>query len=335
MKKTEEFYFQWHFLNECNLRCKHCYQENYCVQNLPLDKLMVIAGQITDALRQWNMLGRLSLTGGEPFISPFLFDLAEYFDRHETIKQFDILTNGTLITDAYIDRLKQFSKLRQIQISLDGSDAHTHDNVRGIGVFDTVVNTIERLRSSGIEVSIMFTLMKTNQHNAVNVIDFCEAHNINAVTIERVTPCGQSEVKDILTADEIKNVYESIAERANTAPQTLKIRRLRPLWIKTIEKSFDKNNIGGFCPVGFTSLAILWDGTVLPCRRLNIPIGNLFKDGLYKTWYDSDLLWQIRDKNNLKGKCSGCSYIERCGGCRAIAYEVTGDYMEGDPQCWD
>ena len=38
--------------------------------------------------------------------------------------------------------------------------------------------------------------------------------------------------------------------------------------------------------------------------------------------------------NNLKGKCHGCENLPFCGGCRAIAYATTGDYMEEDPQCW-
>jgi len=93
-------------------------------------------------------------------------------------------------------------------------------------------------------------------------------------------------------------------------------------------------SIGGFCPVGYTALTILHDGTVLPCRRLNVPIGNLLNEKLFKIWYDSDVLWNIRNKNNLQGKCSGCVNIARCGGCRAIAYETTGNYMGEDLQCW-
>lgn len=63
--KKEEFYFQWHFMNSCNLRCSHCYQEGYHYEDMPWEKLMIIANQITTALRKWNMLGRISLTGGE------------------------------------------------------------------------------------------------------------------------------------------------------------------------------------------------------------------------------------------------------------------------------
>ena len=210
-----------------------------------------------------------------------------------------------------------------------------HDSVRGSGTFDKVRDSIRRLQESGIEVSLMFTLMRKNLDYALQIIDFAEECGVKAVTVERVTPCGHSNISDILTAQEIKNIYEGITKRANAITSGLTVRRLRPLWINTVHLNSNPNSkIGGFCPVGYTSLAILWNGTVLPCRRLNIPIGNMLTDGLFKIWYDSDLLWNIRNKNNLKGKCHSCHNVERCGGCRAIAYETTGDYMGEDIQCW-
>lgn len=331
----EEFYFQWHFMNSCNLRCAHCYQEGYNYEDLPLDKLLCIANQMISALRKWNMNGRISLTGGEPFLSPHLLTLVEYLESADEIKQFDILTNGTCITEQHAEELKKCKKLHQIQISIDGPIAEIHEKVRGKGTFSKVLDTISLLKRYNIEVSFMFTLMRQNKDYALKVIDFAEECGISAVTVERVTPCGHSNIADILSKEEIKEIYDGITVRANETNDSLTVRRLRPLWINTSELNTKQNSkIGGFCPVGFTSLAILWDGTVLPCRRLEIPIGNILTDGLFKIWYDSDVLWKIRDKSNLKGKCHGCKNVERCGGCRAIAYETTGDYMGEDIQCW-
>lgn len=281
------------------------------------------------------MLGRISLTGGEPFLSSHLFSLLDYFEKSLEIKQVDILTNGTCITQNHMEILKNFRKLHQIQISIDGPIAEVHDAVRGSGTFGKVKETIRRLRENQFDVSLMFTLMRKNMDYAIQLIDFAEECGVNAVTVERVTPCGHSSLTDMLTAEEVETIYEGITKRANGVRPSLTVRRLRPLWINTAHLNTTANSkIGGFCPVGFTSLAILWDGTVLPCRRLGIPIGNVLTDGLFKIWYDSDVLWNIRNKENLKGKCHGCHNIERCGGCRAIAYETTGDYMGEDIQCW-
>ena len=333
--KKEEFYFQWHFMNRCNLRCSHCYQGGYLYEELPWEKLIIIADQITAVLRKWNMLGRISLTGGEPFLSSHLFSLLDYFEKSLEIKQVDILTNGTCITQNHMEILKNFRKLHQIQISIDGPIAEVHDAVRGSGTFGKVKETIRRLRENQFDVALMFTLMRKNMDYAIQLIDFAEECGVNAVTVERVTPCGHSSLTDMLTAEEVETIYEGITKRANGVRPSLTVRRLRPLWINTAHLNTTANSkIGGFCPVGFTSLAILWDGTVLPCRRLGIPIGNVLTDGLFKIWYDTDVLWNIRNKENLKGKCHGCHNIERCGGCRAIAYETSGDYMGEDIQCW-
>lgn len=330
-----EFYFQWHFLNACNLRCKHCYQESYTPADMDLDTLFKVANEIIKALTMWNMYGRISLTGGEPFVSKHLFELLDFFDKNERIVSIDILTNGTLITDEDVIKLKKISKLHQVQISLDGGTPEIHDSVRGNGSFEKAVSGIRKLKSSGLEVALMYTLQKLNADDYNNYIDVAIRENVDAITIERVTPCGQSALEDIFPSEKIKEIYNNITLRANDMASKPVIRRGRPLWVNTLcNNTRTDRNIGGFCPVGFTSLAILHDGTVLPCRRLEIPIGNILTDGLFKIWYASDVLWRIRDKNNLKGKCRNCENIPSCGGCRAIAYAATGDYMEEDPQCW-
>lgn len=337
MKKVRpdnQFYFQWHFLQECNLRCKHCYQGNYDKKEFEFSVLQKIADQIFLALEKWNMYGRIALTGGEPFLSNNLYPLLQYINDNDRVVSIDILSNGTLIGENEIRHLKDFHKLHQVQISLDGGTATEHEFIRGRGTFQKAINAIKLLKSEGISVSIMFTLSNLNKNSYAKAIELAEREKVDAITIERVTPCGHSDLSSILKKEEVKEIYTGITKMANAIPN-ITIRRARPLWCNTVSlNKLSKATIGGFCPVGYTSLAILWDGTVLPCRRLEIPIGNILKDGIFKIWYGSELLWNIRDKRNLKGKCRNCENIPKCGGCRAIAYAVTGDYMESDPQCW-
>lgn len=331
----QEFYFQWHITNHCNLRCAHCYQEGYQSHDLKLEKLLCIANDITTSLKKWDMLGRVALTGGEPFLSPNVFTLLTFLENDDRIKELAVLTNGTCTTDEHVEKLQRYEKLSEIQVSLDGATEETHDAVRGKGSFEKATEAIRKLREANIKTAVMFTLTKQNKSEAIQMLDLSEQLGVDAVTIERVTPCGNSTTQDILTADEIRSIYETITVRANSITSGLKVRRARPLWALTEHlNGCDNKPLGGFCPVGFTALTILHDGTVLPCRRLNIPIGNLLEEKLFKIWYGSEVLWRIRDKNNLQGKCNGCENIARCGGCRAIAYETTGDCMGEDIQCW-
>jgi radical SAM protein with 4Fe4S-binding SPASM domain len=75
------------------------------------------------------------------------------------------------------------------------------------------------------------------------------------------------------------------------------------------------------------------DGEAWPCSFLQVPLGNLLKDGAKEVWAGSPLLKALRDRRNLKGRCGACIYRSVCGGCRARAYLATGDYLEADPKC--
>jgi sulfatase maturation enzyme AslB (radical SAM superfamily) len=48
----------------------------------------------------------------------------------------------------------------------------------------------------------------------------------------------------------------------------------------------------------------------------------------------NELLLTLRKRDALKGKCGRCRYKQTCGGCRAVTYYRTGDYLESDPTCF-
>ncbi|MFA7468263.1 MAG: radical SAM protein [Desulfotomaculaceae bacterium] len=326
------FYFQWHFIENCNLRCIHCYQEGYDFKDLDKDKVFQIAKSMDQVLSKWGKIGRISLTGGEPFIrQDLLEELLNFFNQSNNIYWLGILTNGTLIDNDIVLRLKKFEKLKEIQVSIDGSDDKNHDLVRGKGSFIKAINGIKKIKDSGLGVSIMFTIHNMNKGEAINVINLANDLGVEAITIERITPMTKKDINDLyIKPDELKKIYSQIYKKKQELEQhsELKIRVSRPLW------TLVDNNLGGFCPVGLTSLCIMHDGTVLPCRRLDIPLGNVLQEGLFKIWYTSELLWKLRNKNLLDVKCRSCAMLPNCGGCRAIAYHVNGDFLASDPQCW-
>jgi radical SAM protein with 4Fe4S-binding SPASM domain len=95
----------------------------------------------------------------------------------------------------------------------------------------------------------------------------------------------------------------------------------------------------GGCAAGVSGLTILADGTIVPCRRLEIPIGNVRTDSLREIWAESAVLAGLRDKNRYREKCGSCERWAACRGCRAIAYAYSlslgiDDYLAGDPQCF-
>ena len=343
-----EFGFQWHITDRCNLRCTHCYQEDYSGSNeLGLDGLERIADEIIKTLSKWNKKGDIAITGGEPLLREEMFPLINYLESSDDIASIDILSNGTLINESIVEQIRDLKKVRCVQISLDGAATESHDAVRGKGTFDKVVAGVRLLRQNGISVNIMFTLQRRNMGDIPSIIDLATVEGISSLTIERFVPTGSgAKIRDeLLSPEEIKRVFGYISERAeqeaNRGGMT-SISRSRPLWvmcngnaISSCGDTFnDENTAGGICSIGLDGLCILPDATVLACRRLPIPIGNLKNDSLLKIWHTSKLLWEIADKRNLKGKCHSCEFITRCSGCRAMAYACTGDYLAEDPQCF-
>lgn len=330
MKKT--FYFQWHFIESCNLRCTHCYQNGYENGKMTHDQLLATASRLDEALDRWQRRGRVALTGGEPFLQTgLLFDLLNFFDQSENFYWVAILTNGTLIDKPIVEEMTRFKKLKDIQVSIDGSVTDIHNAIRGQGSFEKTIEAVRLLKKKELSVSVMFTLHKQNVHDVIHVVDMAEKLGVDFLTVERLVPQDEKDIREfLLEPHELKKVYHALWQKKSEVESRGKtrIRMSRPLWCLI------DSEVGGFCPAGFSSLAILHDGTLLPCRRLEIPLGNILEDGLFKTWYTSEVLWKLRNKSLLSGKCRDCFYLGRCGGCRAIAYKLNGDFMAQDPQCW-
>jgi radical SAM protein with 4Fe4S-binding SPASM domain len=83
------------------------------------------------------------------------------------------------------------------------------------------------------------------------------------------------------------------------------------------------------------SCLVCWQGDVMPCVGLEIPIGNIRERALRDIIKDSEVLEDLRDHaHTIKGPCASCADADTCYGCRGVAYRVTGDYLASDPSCW-
>ena len=327
-----EFYFQWHITESCNLRCKHCYHEKYSYIGLNIDQLLKIGGHLCDAVNKWGKIGSFSITGGEPFLrKDVVFRLLDLLENREEIGHVDILTNGTLIDEEIIELLLKYKKLRRVQLSLEGLK-DTNDKIRGLGSYDTIIQKISKLNQSGLTTCVMMTLGKHNKDEVIPLAKKLGEIGVEAFVIDRFIPEGQSDqLKNwVLTSSETRNVYEKCYEffQKTTSPRMLLYRTLFCLL------NPEDEHIGAMCSVGNNALTIMPNGDVLPCRRLPIVLGNLLETTVYDIWYTHPLLWEIRNPDNLKGKCKGCEFIPACRGCRAFAYAMTGDYLQADPHCW-
>jgi len=329
------FHIQWHITNLCNLRCKHCYQDDFSRKNdLDWSGLKKISDNIQQTNEKWDKSVCIHLTGGEPLLRPELFLLLEDLDQKPVVEELGMITNGLLIDRDLMRKLSGFSKLRKIKVSLDGGDAETNDSIRQKGTFDTVMRNLSLIKKEErFETIFMFTVMKRNFRSLPSLIRLCQDSGVNGLIIERFIPLGRGResLDEVLSKEEWKEMIRMLSDFVSTEEGQHSFLPYQAFQINF--KDEEPELLGAPCVIGVDGLCIMPEGNVFPCRRFPISIGNLLDNPLEQIWERSEILEQLRRKENLKGKCGRCE-IRDCRGCRSLALALTGDYLEEDPHCW-
>ena len=87
------------------------------------------------------------------------------------------------------------------------------------------------------------------------------------------------------------------------------------------------------CLAGTGVCFISHQGEIYPCGYLPVIAGDLKKQKFADIWNNAAIFNELRDTDNLKGKCGCCEFRNVCMGCRARAFAATGDYMQQEPFC--
>ena len=87
------------------------------------------------------------------------------------------------------------------------------------------------------------------------------------------------------------------------------------------------------CLGGSSFCFISHRGQVQPCGYLELDCGQVTRQGFAEIWDASPVFRELRDLSRYEGKCGRCEFIRVCGGCRARAYEATGNYLAEEPFC--
>jgi len=330
----DQFHIQWHITNLCNLRCKHCYQEDFSNRyDLDWGGLKKISNNILSTLNQWNQTATIHLTGGEPLLREELFSLLKDLDQSPVVEELGIITNGLLFDQDVIQRLSKFSKLRKIKVSLDGPDEETNDSIRQEDTFDRVVKNISLIREkSSFEIILMLTVMRRNFESLPAFFTLSQELGTDGFIIERFIPWGRGRERmdEVLSKEEWRELIGTLSSLFLIDDKNA----LLPYQAFQVNFNGEEPELlGAPCVIGRDGLCIMPDGIVFPCRRFPIPVGNLMNESLKEIWESSSLLDQLRKKKNLKGRCGKCE-IEDCRGCRSLALALTGDSLAEDPHCW-
>jgi radical SAM protein with 4Fe4S-binding SPASM domain len=278
-----------------------------------------------------------NVTGGEPFLRQDILEVLKELKD----KGFDtyLLTNGILIDRDRAYALAELG-LKGVQISIEGPE-DIHDSIRGAGSFSSTIKGIRHLVDAGIELTLNTTLSDINASHFAELAALASSFGASRLGFSRLVPSGGGSklMGRTLKKEALRDLYTKIF---SLETKGLHIATGDPVASQLREPSMEDGLNpwpAGGCAAGVSGLTVLPDGTVTPCRRMSVPIGNVRRDSLRELWTSSEILNSLRDKSRYEGRCGRCRRWSSCRGCRAIAYAFSqadgkDSFLAEDPQCF-
>ena len=332
----------WEVTRSCNLNCVHCRAAANC-GHYPGELSTEKCFQLIDEIAAMSS-PVIILTGGEPLLRPDIFEIATY-GTNKGLRMV-MATNGTLVDSATVKKMIQ-SGIKRVSISIDGKNAPSHDNFRQEkGAFDKAMAGIAAMKDAGMEFQINTTITTANLKQIKDILELTKKLGAAAYHIFLLVPTGRG--RDLAEQAITAAAYEdtllwfhqesldcSIQLKATCAPHYFRI-----MHQNKIKGAEPKKKAGGHfhestrgCLGGITFCFISHVGQVQPCGYLELDCGNVQKQSFADIWENSEVFRNLRDYSKYGGKCGKCEFIKVCGGCRARAYEATGDYLAEEPLC--
>jgi heme b synthase len=239
------------------------------------------------------------------------------------------------------------SGIQRISISIDGPTAETHDAFRKVkGSFEGSLRGIEMAKKGGVEFQINTTITQFNLHLIPDILRLAVDQGAVALHFFLLVPTGRGkELKDqeISAQDYEKTLhwfYDQIDQvplqlKATCAPHYYRILRQRAKkeGKKVTPKTHGLDAMTRGCLGGISFCFISHVGQVQPCGYLELNSGNVREKHFREIWEESNIFKNLRNTDGYQGKCGRCEFRKVCGGCRARAYELSGEYMAEEPYC--
>lgn len=312
----------WEVTLHCNLHCRHCLSGSGRPANGELSTEECL--RVLDELAALKVF-QINIGGGEPFLRKGIFDILNYADRLGIVSC--VSTNGTLMDSETCRRLADIDGF-YLQVSLDGADEATNDQIRGAGVYRQARQAMERLARYGVAFSVNTVLTRLSFPQIDTLKSM--AHELGAnLRVSRFRPSGRGKH----CREELAPSREQLESFAHWLEQDSQVLTGDSFFSLTSEK---RRRMGmDMCGAAKMTCCLAPNGAIYPCAFLQEPVffaGNIRETSLREVWHGSQIF------RNLRGlevrSCETCFRFASCrGGCPAMAYYTHGDPGLPDPEC--
>lgn len=339
----------WETTQACDLACRHC----RALAQPQRDPGELTTAEAKAMLTQIREFGRIIVvfSGGDALKRPDIIDLV----RHGAALglRMAITPATTPLCDRdMMARLKD-AGLARLAVSLDGSTPQIHDTFRRVeGSFDHGLRILREAREVGLTTQVNTVVRRNNIDDMAAMCVLMGTLGIVFWEVFFLVPMGRAKPEDVASGAEFEAVFNQLYDlsqdaafdiKATAAPQFSRVVLQR----KQAESAGDRDvltagahhsmvdGIGRARNVtdGDGFLFVSHTGDIYPSGFLPITAGNVRTDDIVEVYRNAPLFTQLRDRNNLTGKCGVCNYRSFCGGSRARAYAVTGDPFAEEPFC--
>ena len=341
------FFLQWHITNQCNFRCKHCYQTDYKKPILSFKQmelifenfLQIIEEKRNESLGNKNIIFHLSITGGEPLLYDHFDKLMSKIAQKKKEFQLSIMSKGSLLKPLILKKLFNDYKVDIIQISIEGVEKK-NDEIRGKRNFAKAIRALENIKKMGKKSVISFTLNKQNLEDIPLLVKLAYDLKTN-ISIRRLVLQGAGKnMKELLVSpNELESVYRYIDTINSNSRENGEDDLIFLGCESGIASQFNLKNKSAiiFC-LAMTKgiLTVLPDGSVYSCRRLPIKIGDLNHENLIDVYHRIAKGEYKIQMDKMPIECQQCQYFNSCFGgsrCVAFSYSLDKDLYAPDPQC--
>lgn len=335
---------------KCNLHCDYCFyaHEMHNRPDLPKEAWLAFFAELGGlAVRS------LTLSGGEAFVRPDLFELIDALIENRM--RYGILTNGTLITEKTIAQLeakKRRIRMNSIQVSIDGSCAEIHDKSRGAGSFVRAIRGLRLLKEAGFPVTSRVTVNRFNIDDLDNIARLLLVDvGLQGFGTNDAMPmgagCENQAGITLLPEQQIKTMEALVRLAAQydgrisaTAGPLAKWKMYGEMErAQKTGKMASRWQMGYLTACGcvFNKLAVHHDGMISPCNMLpELALGVINRDSISAVWKTHPTLKALKDRrqiamNQVSG-CEGCEWSPFCNGsCPGLAQAMTGDFNRANP----
>lgn len=306
--RREEPFSLVHFVtNRCTARCPHCFldfQDPRAFEgDLTLEEVRELSRRVGPALFNVN------LTGGEPFLRPDLWEIAEAWLTNPGVRSLYLTSNGGLVeaVGRFLEAFQgsRYSRDRRIAFSFSIDDfAEEHDRKRGVpGLFSRALESHDRVRraaTANAMANIGITVTDHNHERVVALYEHLKAeHGVRAVTATLMREAG---VVRALAPEVKARILSAYVELSRRIAEDMGSGRLQgfvgglqgrlmnakqQIMQTILQRTYLDPHFESWCPAASTFGVIAHDGTVYPCEILDRPLGNLRDHGM-----DLRALWR-------------------------------------------